>query len=279
MGANIETKTKALLAICNNGKTIVEQKIRVNYEQKSGLRLSIGDGNQKVTKKKIKGKNTKLFDYSLGIPIRPIITFVYGKSKFSIAQYGNVTKRLETLIKMGIIKRGGKPRKYLYYLNTDLSTFKKIVRLLSDEKQNSKLIYTEYFKNCGIVHFNLLFNKIPDNLLNLDLSKEDQINKYENYIYSRLLSSPTFMGILISNKLNERMNRLQNSLNASYIRQQGTKNNFPFVQLLGTYCAVIDYLTGDINFDEIQLTECFNDTERMIYSLWKDESKLPDFKK
>lgn len=264
----VSITTKALLAICNNCKPIEESKIRVDYSKEEGLTLEIGDDRRSIKQKKAEIKQKKEYSYELGIPINPILNFVYGAGKkHPIARRTNLNNRLKTLEKKKIIIRTGQAR-FAYTLNMSLSAFKNIVRHLSAEQQLSKLAYTDYFKIHGIKHFDALFDKIPENLLDLDMEKPEQTERNINYTYPRLLKSATFMDMLVSDNLNTRMAELQKSLNMSYLRQQGVKDNFPFVQLLGTYCTIIDYLKGNIQLTSGELTEHMNDTERAVFRVF-----------
>ncbi len=272
----VSVTTKALLGILNNCKPINTRENRINYTGKTLILESKTTATQPKMKKPT--KIPKRSNSSQGIPIKEILTFVYGRpdkypeKSHPIALRSNLNRRLKTLVKKKIIKKVGSG-KYSYILNNNLSTFKKIVRLLSKEKQIWQLVYTEYFKKDGIEHFNALFEKRPEFYLDVNRSDPDQLSRFEEYTYGRLMKSPTFLNILVSDSLPERLKTLQESLYASYLRQQSVKNNFPFVQLLGTYCAIIDYLNGEADFDSNSLTECFNDTDRLIYAHSENNKK------
>jgi len=193
----------------------------------------------------------------------------------------NLQRRLDQLRKLGIIKvstTGIKKKTYSYSLNLSLTAFKKIVSYLDRRGLLSKLVYTKYFKQCGFEHVLSIFNKLPEGFLDIDLKDPEQWDYYKEYTYNRLINSPTFMKILISPNLGKRLALLQNSLEASYLRQQAVKGNFPFVQLLGTFCSIIDYLEGVESLNKEELGESCNDIERIIYKQFKSVPELPDLK-
>lgn len=297
-----------LLALCNNCKPIHKTKIRLIYRNR---RLTFENGgNREQSKGKIEAPSCYYPDFcqrhSKGISVEQLLASLYGKKKPTQVEQVNLNTQLETLAKRGIILRKEAAGKYRYWLKTDRAAFVEILSLLDEEmlslrdkedKTNkllftdsgmskllftedgtSKLLFTDYFKETGRGHMQTLFNITHYGLLEIELNDAKQIDTYLTLLYGFYLKkSPLFMQLFTSAAMQERA-FLQAFLNHYRTDQSLEIVEFPLLQLLGTYCIIIDYLkkntTREISTSE--MTDYLKFVSRLVMKNREMNEKLPD---
>ena len=284
---------EVLLALCNNCKPIHKTKIRLIYRNRRLAFETEKGGNQEQSKGKIKAPSCH---YSKGISVELLLDSIYGKKKPTEVEQVNLNAQLETLAKRGIVLRKEAAGKYRYWLKTDRAAFVEMLSLLDEEmrslgdKEDSgmrkllftedgtrKLLFTDYFKETGRGHMQALFNITHYGLLEIELNDAEQINTYLSLMYGFYLKkSPLFMQLFTSAAMQEKA-FLQAFLESSYERDQSLEK-FPLLQLLGTFCIIIDYLkkntTREIRTSE--MIDYLKFVSKLVMKNREMNEKLPD---